>query len=156
MAKTLQRLCLLCVASVAPLMVAWADEPSIQWQDDLRKALATAKEEGRLVLLAYMADDCAFCVRMDRDTLSKPSVVAAVQKFVPVRATPKSPRIRYLRQKYDLKYTPSHVVLNPSGQVVVAYNGYRPEAVFLMDLKNATMKAEGKAQKPTTRYRGGT
>ncbi len=142
-------------ASAEPDQAKASVEP-IAWQSDLDGALAQAEQDGRLVLLEYTSDRCAYCARMENDTLSRPNIISAAQQFVPVRAFPDDAEIK---TRYGLNSTPSYLVLKPDGDVLTDYVGYRPPEVFLVELENAIRMDQGKPLKkvPTTGFKiGGT
>ena len=129
---------------------------AIAWQSGLDGALAQAEQEGKLVLLEYTSDRCSYCARMEKDTLAKPTIISAVQQFVPVRAFPDNVETK---ARYGLNSTPSFLALKPNGDVLTDYVGYRPAKVFLVELENAIRMSQGKPLKkvPTTGLKiGGT
>ena len=112
----------------------------IEWQSDLDSAFAQAEQEGKLVLLEYTSDRCRYSARMESETLSEPSIISAVQQFVPVRAFPDDSETK---ERYNLNAPPSYLVLRPDGEVLTDYIGYRPSEVFLVELENAIRKDRG-------------
>ncbi len=54
--------------------------------DDLNRELASAKSQGKTVMLDFYADWCVYCIQMERDTFPDPQVQKAMSQMVLLQA----------------------------------------------------------------------
>jgi thioredoxin-related protein len=108
------------------------------WETDLKKAQEQAKSGNKLVFLDFTGSDwCGWCIRLDKDILSKPAFKEYADKNLVLveidfpRAKAQSADLkkqnRELAEQYQISGFPTIVVLNASGQKVWQYEGYYPE-----------------------------
>jgi thioredoxin-related protein len=123
----------------------WADS---SWETNLKKAQEAAKAQNKLLFIDFTGSDwCGFCVRLDRDILSRPQFKAFANKNLVLmevdfpRRKEQSAETRAQNQRLALQYNiqgfPTIVVLNGEGQTVWRYDGYfsdGPEA-FIAELE---------------------
>jgi protein disulfide-isomerase len=139
---------LFCLAAAfclsAPHLV-WADS---SWETDLKKAQEAAKTQNKLLFINFTGSDwCGFCVRLDRDILSRPQFKTFASKNLVLmevdfpRRKEQSGVTRaqnqHLALQYNIQGFPTIVVLNGEGQTVWRYDGYfsdGPEA-FVAELE---------------------
>lgn len=119
------------------------------WGEDFSAASATAKKEGKLMLLAFSGSDwCGWCVKMEKEIYSDKKFISEAKKnFVLVMIdSPRNKEIlsKFARkqnpglvEKYGIRGFPSTVIARPSGEVVKKFGGYQRGGVegFLKDLK---------------------
>jgi thiol-disulfide isomerase/thioredoxin len=72
------------VLSAAPAASADDQAAKIAWVRDPQFALARAKVEGRVTMLYFTAEWCAFCRQLGTTVLADDKVVAATQRLIPV------------------------------------------------------------------------
>ena len=107
------------------------------WETDLKKAQEQAKSNNKLVFLDFTGSDwCGYCIRFDRDVLSKPEFKEYANKNLVLveidfpRNKPQTPDVRRQNQQLAMQYHiegfPTIVVLNGSGHKVWQYEGYFP------------------------------
>jgi protein disulfide-isomerase len=126
---------LLLLATVA---LAAADE----WQTDYAKALATAKEQNKQVLLDFTGSDwCGPCIELRKRVFSQAEFRKYADKnliFVEVdypQRKKQSAELKNQNEKLakqygiDEKGYPTIVLLDPNGKTVREFNGYSGEGV---------------------------
>jgi len=118
--------CLLVAGSFLTTIARGSD-----WQADYEQALATAKVTGKCVLLDFTGSDwCGYCIRLDRDILSRAQfkeyasknlvlVEVDFPKRKHVSAATREQNERLL-MRYQVQGFPTIVVLNSEGKMVAA------------------------------------
>ena len=135
------------------------------WETDMDKALETAKESNRYLLLDFTGSDwCGWCIKLDKEVFSKESFgtyakqnLVLVELDFPRRSTI-NPSLKKqndaLMQKYGVRGFPTIMVLDPAGELVHR-TGYRdggPEAYVdhLKSVIDPHRKEKGYELKKTT------
>ena len=140
----------LAIAFGLPLLVPVSARAEAGWETDLKKAQAQAKSNNKLVFLDFTGSDwCGYCIRLDKDILSKPAFKQYAEKNLVLveidfpRAKPQSVDLRKqnqeLAQHYGIMGFPTIVVLNGAGKSVWRYDGYFPGGpeAFIAELEKA-------------------
>lgn len=107
------------------------------WGNDYKKAQEEAKAAHKFLLLNFTGSDwCGWCIKFDRDVLSKPefkdfaqnNLVLVELDFPRAKAQPPEVRKqnRELAQQYEVVGFPTIVVLDSEGQKLWQYDGYFP------------------------------
>lgn len=107
------------------------------WGNDYKKAQEEAKATHKFLLLNFTGSDwCGWCIRFDRDILSKPEFKDFAQNNLVLveldfpRAKDQPPEVRKqnreLARQYEVAGFPTIVVLNSDGQKLWQYDGYFP------------------------------
>ena len=107
------------------------------WGNDYKKAQEEAKAGHKFLLLNFTGSDwCGWCIKFDRDVLSKPEFKDFAQNNLVLveldfpRAKPQPPEVRKqnreLAQQYEVVGFPTIVVLDSDGQKLWQYDGYFP------------------------------
>lgn len=115
--------------------LAWADS---SWETDLKKAQESAKTQKKLLFIDFTGSDwCGYCVRLDRDILSRPQFQEYASKNLVLmevdfpRRKEQSHEIKMQNQRlarqYDIQGFPTILVLDGEGQTVWRYDGYFSE-----------------------------
>ena len=120
------------------------------WETDLKKAQAQAKSNNKLVFLDFTGSDwCGYCIRLDKEILSKPAFKEYANKNLVLveidfpRGKPQSSDVRKqnqeLAQQYEVQGFPTIVLLNGNGRTVWRYDGYFPDGpdAFIAELEKA-------------------
>jgi protein disulfide-isomerase len=105
------------------------------WETDLKKAQESAKTQKKLLFIDFTGSDwCGYCVRLDRDILSRPQFQEYASKNLVLmevdfpRRKEQSHEIKMQNQRlarqYDIQGFPTIVVLDGEGQTVWRYDGY--------------------------------
>ncbi len=107
------------------------------WGNDYKKAQEEAKAAHKFLLLNFTGSDwCGWCIKFDRDVLSKAefkdfaqnNLVLVELDFPRAKAQPPEVRKqnRELAQQYEVVGFPTIVVLDSDGQKLWQYDGYFP------------------------------
>lgn len=106
-----------------------------EWiENDYDKAVARAKETGKLVHIHWRRDGCRWCADLQEKTLAADEVAAFLaEAFVNVRMD----REKYsqLGQKFRVESTPDTHFLAPDGRLIRRVTGFLPAAEFLAEAK---------------------
>jgi protein disulfide-isomerase len=118
------------------------------WQTDYKKAQEEAKTNNKLLLVDFTGSDwCGYCIRLNREILSKPKFKDYANKNLILveidfpRAKEQSANLREqnqkLAQEYRIEGFPTIVVLNGEGRKVWRYDGYFPDGpeAFIAELE---------------------
>ena len=107
------------------------------WLDDYKKAQEEAKTGHKILLLNFTGSDwCGWCIKFDREVLSKPQFkefahnnLVLVELDFP-RAKAQSPELRkqnrQLAMQYEVVGFPTIIALDSDGQKLWQYDGYFP------------------------------
>jgi len=105
------------------------------WLNDYKKAQEEAKAGNKILLLNFTGSDwCGWCIKFDRDVLSRPQLkeyarnnLVLVELDYP-RAKAQSAELRkqnhQLAQQYEVVGFPTIIALNSDGQKLWEYDGY--------------------------------
>ncbi len=104
------------------------------WGDDYTAALRNASATRRHVIIAFYSEGCPPCAAMDRTVLGTPEVREALRGYVPIRLDVN--RDREAAQRYQVVATPTFVVINEAGRVLVRREGYQSVEEFVAFLKD--------------------
>jgi len=153
--------------SLPSATVAQSQEKSkssaIQWLE-FDKAVATAKKEGKLMVVDFYTDWCGWCKKMDQDTYTHPEVVKyARAKLVMSKVNAESQQLtRYkdmdlsyqqLAQSFEVRGYPATIFISENGEWLTSVPGYLkpdqflPILEFLSEGHYKTMKFEDFMQK---------
>jgi len=107
------------------------------WLNDYKKAQQQAKSTNKVLLLNFTGSDwCGWCIKFDREVLSKPQFkdyardnLVLVELDFP-RAKAQSAEVRKqnreLAQQYEVVGFPTIIVTNSDGQKLWEFDGYFP------------------------------
>jgi thioredoxin:protein disulfide reductase len=104
----------------------WVDPSAVQssvqeklkagWTASLGDGLATARREGKPVLIDMWATWCKNCLTMDKTTLEDSSVTSALAGYTKIKfqaETPDEQPTRAVMQRFDAVGLPAYVILKP-------------------------------------------
>lgn len=96
---------------------AAAQQPGIQWQQDIETAKATARQTNRLVLVHVVADGCGPCAALEKNVFNQPGVATAIeQQFVPVKLN--ANEFPGIATGFGITRVPTDVIITPDGQIL--------------------------------------
>lgn len=130
---------LLLVSGVA-FAIPRKHDGGVQWQKYDAKALASAREAGKPVVIDFYADWCLPCKELDEKTFSDPRVVSALDGFVRVKADltrPEDETTQQLTKQYSILGVPTIVFLDSRGVEVkdARVTGFEPPEAFLQRVR---------------------
>jgi thioredoxin:protein disulfide reductase len=121
------------------------------WLHSWDEAVATARAQGRPMIVDFWADWCAACKELDRTVWSDPSVRAEAARFVPVKldGTTESDAFDALAERFGVVGLPTVVLLDPHGREVPGrVLGAVPSSEMLSHLRAVDGACEGKEPAP--------
>jgi thioredoxin-related protein len=108
---------------------ALANPPAGPWSTDLAKAMQTAKQAGKPVLVMFSAEWCPPCNTMKKNVFTRPEVQDALKTWVPVyvdeAAAPE------LLERFKIEGFPTFAMLNSQGEELDRFIGGRPAKEFI-------------------------
>jgi thiol:disulfide interchange protein DsbD len=110
----------------------------VKWETDVQAALARAKAEDRRVLMQFTAEWCEYCKQMERESLPKAEVKAALAAYIPVRVDVTEPDAAtdQLASKYDVLGPPVFLTVEGDGTEVARLDGYADTDALLAFLRD--------------------
>lgn len=122
------------IVTATLVLAAWpvsshADEAPIPWRPHFESALAEARRQHRPLWVQFTGPWCLFCRRMDRETFSRPEVVALSRDFVPVKV--KSDDREDLLERFGVAGLPTTVIVGPDGRLLGRHEGFADPEEFL-------------------------
>jgi YHS domain-containing protein/thiol-disulfide isomerase/thioredoxin len=130
----------LCVVALLAAANLTSAADAVHWTGDFRQACDTAAQQKRLVLLHFYSDNCAPCVRVDKEVFSQPQVAEAVERYcvpmkVHVEHTPE------LARKYNIQRWPTDVLVTPAGLEVYRTVSPRSAAEYMTMVEQVALHA---------------
>ncbi len=112
----------------------------VQWAKYDTKALASARESGKPVVIDFYADWCLPCKELDAKTFSDPAVIAELDRFVRVKAdltVTSDEKTMALTKQYGIAGVPTIVFIDASGAEMkdARLTGFEPADAFLQRTK---------------------
>ncbi|MHC4234737.1 MAG: thioredoxin family protein [Planctomycetota bacterium] len=105
------------------------------WPEDYAQAQRNATAAGRPLLIQFASAACPYCVRMQREVLSKSDVTDQLASFELVRVD--AWEEEELSVRFAVEAVPSFVALDPDGRFLGKAEGYRSAAEFLEFLRRS-------------------
>lgn len=110
---------------------------SIQWETYSEVALERARDQGKPVLIDFVADWCVPCHEMEATTFADRRVAEFARVFVMLRAdlTLENDESKAITERFDVRGVPTIVLLDPNGHEVQRMVGYvsADELAFAME-----------------------
>lgn len=136
------------IAVALGLTIAASAQADTNWQTDYKKAQEEAKSSHKLLLLDFTGSDwCGYCIKLNREILSKPQFKEYANKnlvlmeidFPRVKAQTVALRKQNqeLAEQYQIQGFPTVIVLNGDGRKIWRYDGYFPDGpeAFIAELE---------------------
>jgi thioredoxin-related protein len=136
------------IAVVFGLAASAAARAENSWETDFKKAQQQAKASNKLLFIDFTGSDwCGFCIRLDKEILSKPEFKDYASKNLVLleidfprrkeQSTDVKEQNQRLAQEYQIEGFPTLVVLNGEGRRVWRYDGFFPDGsgAFIAELE---------------------
>jgi len=118
----------------------------IEWETSFRCALELAKNNNKLVLVAFFGAGCEACIKMRGCTLLTESVQEYIKKyFVPVKYESGADAEQFMR--FGVAAKPAMLVFDCEGDEIFRKIGYFEPDLFIEKLEMARKKAAHRAAK---------
>jgi thioredoxin-related protein len=105
----------------------------IKWRS-YDEGLALAKQEGKKVFIHFYADWCAYCKKMEKETLTNLSVIDSLNNdFIPVLVN--SDKERDLARDFYIRGLPSTWFVSETGEKISSLPGFITAEMLLNALK---------------------
>ena len=103
--------------------------------EDIEKAMARARQQGKPVILDYYADWCTDCLRMETTTFKDPRVVNALKRFELLQAnvTDNNDAAKTVKKKFSVLGPPAMLLFSANGEErkELRFYGYKNAEEFL-------------------------
>lgn len=118
----------------------------IVWGKNLRSALEQARTGNKLVLVAFLSQECEACIKMNKCTLITESVREYVKKyFLSVKYESGKDSDQFMR--FGVTAKPAVIVLDSAGNEILRKIGYFEPGIFIEKLEKARKKAVHRASR---------
>jgi thiol:disulfide interchange protein DsbD len=127
--------------------------PPLEFGKDLEKAVATAKEEGRPMMIDFGASWCVACGELEKHTFADKDVKVKASRFVAVKfdaSNDEDPKVKETMTKYNVKGLPAVILLDNSGNEVKRLEKFIPANEFLTFIEGVSSGAHAAAHGPFT------
>jgi protein disulfide-isomerase len=115
----------------------------IAWTTDVRAAWQTAQAANRPLLLFVTSSHCAYCRKMQSDTLSTPAVARRVQdSYVPVMVNADSSA--GLAAQLKISGVPTTLLVLPDGRIAERVYGYVSAARLQTKLDSVVRQSQAR------------
>jgi len=109
----------------------------LHYLESYHKGVQTAKKEHKLMMLVVVEDECHWCKKFKRTTLSDSGIKEYMQDIVKVMVD----RYADMPQKFESKFFPMVFFVNPQTQnVLVTSYGYKTKELFTQEIQKARKK----------------
>jgi thioredoxin-like negative regulator of GroEL len=120
-------LVLLALLTATLAAVGAAPSRSIEFHQNIKEAKAARHDQPMVIL--FGASWCAWCRKMETDTLVDPKVTTIAPQFLWVKVD--VDKDHELAARYGVEGVPVAVVVDKEGRILGAQNGYMPPAKFV-------------------------
>lgn len=109
----------------------------LHYLESYQQGIQTAKKEHKMMMLVVVQDDCHWCKKFKRTTLSDSGIKEQIADIVKVMVD----RYANMPQKFESKFFPMVFFVNPQTQnVLVTSYGYKTKELFTQKIQKARDK----------------
>jgi RNA polymerase sigma factor (sigma-70 family) len=103
--------------------------PDVQFRTDYNETRLEAEKKGLPIVIYCTTDSCSWCLRLERETFSDPSVAKCLnERFVPLKvAAREDPR---LIEALRIRAFPTVILAGPNGKILLTLEGYQEADKF--------------------------
>ncbi len=105
------------------------------WKEAVGPDVDAALASGRPVVLDFHSANCVYCVKLDRETLRHPDVVAELDGFVTLKVD--TTKLPGLAARFKLVGTPTVIFFDASGGEVHRIMNFAPSGEFIDHIRKA-------------------
>ena len=134
--------------STIPVSIGWlwhdfyAPENNVSWAKDYDLAEQQAVKSGKPMILFFTGTWCSPCRIMKREVWADNQVEAAVNaRFIPVTINVDDPHATAIKNRYQVRVTPTTVFTDPKGNVLQYAPGGINKTQFLEMLAKANLSS---------------
>lgn len=107
-------------------------ETRIDWEKDFKKALVSARQSGKPVLIFFTVRGCEKCREMEEKFWSDEQIASAMRQFVAVKINPENEKP--LAQKFNATEPPFVATTDPLGNIISFQRGFDEKSVRRLNL----------------------
>lgn len=126
------------LAAALPAILALAStgaRADITWVKGYDRGLQAAKSQGKPAMMDFTASWCGWCVKLDKDTFTDPSVQDLARSFVCVKVD--LDKEKENARKWSIRGIPHILFLAPDGELISRISGYKGPADFAKSMRAA-------------------
>jgi len=115
----------------------------LHYLESYQQGIQTAKKEHKIMMLVVVEDDCHWCKKFKRTTLSHEAVKKDLQNLVKVMLD----RYADMPDKLENKFFPMTYFIDPQTQTVLKTSyGYRTKELLIKDIQEARTQLNSSEQ----------
>ncbi len=120
-------------AGEAGILEERAGAAKLPWILSLEEGKRLAAQQNKMIMIDTYADWCVACKELERFTFSRPAVQQALKDFIPVKLdfTASTEENDALRRSLKIIGMPTIIFLNPGGEEITRFSGFKNKDEFL-------------------------
>jgi len=128
------------MAGVAVILATSASNVlcDIAWVEGYDRGLEEAESRGKPAMMDFTASWCGWCVKLDKDTFTDPTVQELARSFVCVKVNMDKEKAN--AKKWSIRGIPHILFLAPDGSLITRISGYKGPSDFAKAMRTALKK----------------
>lgn len=129
-----------------------SSEKSPKWFDSYQAGMNAAQAQKRPVLIKFEADWCSWCKKLDREVLTQPQIIRALEHYVCIKVD--VDKQRNVALAYEISSLPRIIIVNIHNEIVGDWLGFREAPALSKSLEEIweyTLTQAGTTPVPTVR-----
>lgn len=107
------------------------------WHNSFDEAQKLALAINKPIIIDFWAEWCRPCLKMDSDTWSKKEIQNELLNFIPLKINITNEKA--FASQYSVKLIPNIIIIDPFGEIINQYEGYKDGQEMLKILKENTV-----------------